>query len=450
MVRKAVTEKFKNLRKAVLTGSRIKFRESLNKLHPRDRAEYLFSQSPTARKKYYGYLPPEEVAELFDNVDIYQSVTYVTEMKTPYAAKILDEMYEDDAVDILSRISPEKAKQYLALMDNETASRLAELLRYDEEHAGSIMTTEFISVREETTASEAIEKVKKEAEDAVTIYYVFVLSDDGKLLNVLSLKELLLADKNTPLGELEHDHIVSVRSNADKEEAAHIMKDYDFVALPVVDFHDRLLGVITIDDIVDFLHEEGADTYSKLAAVSDIEVTDPPLESAKKRLPWLILLLFLGMITATLIGQFEDTIAQVAILGAFIPVVAGTTGNSGTQSLAIVVRGLASGKLKHMQLRRYFIKEAGTAAVTSVVAGLVLLGIIFAWKGELAIGIVAGASLAFSIFVGTLSGSIVPLALKKVGIDPAVASGPLITTICDIISMAIYFGIATVMLGWIA
>ena len=165
-----------------------------------------------------------------------------------------------------------------------------------------------------------------------------------------------------------------------------------------------------------------------------------------KRLPWLILLLFLGMVTATLISQFEDIITKVAILGAFIPVVAGTTGNSGTQSLAIMVRGIAAGKLDKLSLRKYFFKEFITAFITSIVCGTVLALIILVWKGELFIGLVAGISITLSILIGTLSGSAVPLLMRRLKIDPAVASGPLITTICDVISMAIYFGVATLLM----
>lgn len=446
-LKRTTAEKFKDLRAAVQLGGKARFIKLFNKLHPRDRARYIFSQDLKTRKKLYTYLTVHDIAELFESIDHEDRVTHLHELQAKRAAEILSKMNVDDAVDTLNHMKPSQSASYLSQMEPRAAEELAGFLLYRDETAGSIMTTEFIAVSEAATAAEALEILRQEAVEAVTIYYVFVTSGDGRLLKVVSLKELILSAKDTLVGELGRDHVIQVTADVAKKEVAHLMAEYDFLALPVVDSHDKLLGVITIDDIVDVIREAKDDNYSKLAAITDVELTDAPLVSAKKRLPWLILLLFLGMVTATLIGQFEDTIAKVAILGAFIPVVAGTTGNSGTQALAIVVRGIATGKLDKLSLRKYFFKEFITSLLTGVVCGIVLAAIIVVWKGQLYIGLVAGVSIALAILVGTLSGSAVPLLMRRLKIDPAVASGPLITTICDIISMAIYFGVATLLLS---
>ena len=448
-VKKVFTRKFKKLARAALAGNRPGLKKSFDELHPRAQAEYFFGLDPKTRQKLYSNFTQKETAELFESLDLDDRMMYLPELSTKYGAEVLAEMHADDAVDMLSMLGPAKASNYLVMMDPDTAQEISSMLNYEEDHAGSIMTTEFISVHEDTTVGEALEILKTEAHDAITIYYIFVTDDEDKLIRVASMKELILADKDRSIGDLDPQQIVSVKADESKEYAAEIMKDYNLLALPVVNYYNKLLGIITIDDIVDLIDEQAADDYSKLAAAADLEITDPPFRSAWKRMPWLILLLFFGMLTATLIGQFESTIAQVAILGAFIPVVAGTTGNSGTQALAIMVRGIANDSIAKLSIGRYFFKEIITALTTSITCGVVLMGIIYVWKHEFMIGVVAGLSLSFSIFAGTLVGSAIPLIMRKLKIDPAVASGPLITTICDIISMAIYFGIATILLSYL-
>lgn len=432
------------------TGGRLKYRRTFLRTHPRDRAEHFFAQDIKTQQKLISYLTEAEIAEMFERIEPEDRLAHFSELKTPQAIDILSKMYVDDAVDILNQLDAEKAIRYLSLMNKTTAKKINELLRYEEATAGSLMTTEMISVKADATAGQALENLRRNADKAVTIYYIYVTDGKNHLMGVISLKELLLADKNTLVSNLGREHIIRITADEMKQEAAQLMRDYNLLALPVVDGEERLLGVITIDDIVDFIDDEASESFSKLAAVPDVELTDPPLVSAKKRLPWLILLLFLGMITASLIGQFEDTIAKIAILGAFIPVVAGTTGNSGTQSLAIVVRGIATGKLDKISLRKYFLKEALTALITSLAGGITLATIIYIWKGSLSIGLVAGSALTLSIFAGTLVGTAVPLIMRRLKIDPAVASGPLITTISDILSMAIYFGIATILISHLA
>src|SRR5699024_12339056 len=224
----------------------------------------------------------------------------------------------------------------------------------------------------------------------------------------------------------------------------------DFLAVPVIDFQNHLLGIITVDDIMDVMDEEASDDYSKLAAVTDVQKIDTgPITAAKKRLPWLIILLFLGMFTASLIGQFEETLEQVAILAIFMPLIAGMAGNTGTQSLAVAVRSLATGEFGKQGKLSLMMKEATTGLITGTTCGIVITLVIYIWKGELFLGFLVGISIVATLTIATLSGSVIPIIMDRLKIDPAVVSDPFITTINDIISILIYFGIATVFLDFL-
>lgn len=425
---------------------KVKFRESFIKLHHRDRARYLFSLDQKTRKHYYTYLTPREIARVLESVKAKERVDYFEELPVEMASLTLAEMYVDNAVDTLNLLPTNQLTKYMGLMKPHTAHKISSLLHYGENTAGSIMTSELVSVDENTTAGKALDILKDEAHKVATVAYIYVTDKDGLLVNAVSLKHLILAEKDKPVIELGKDHVLSVQAASEKIEAARMLRDYNFVALPVVDFEGHLVGVITVDDVVDLIDQIAATRYSRLAAVGDVELTDGPFVSAAKRLPWLILPLFLGILTAALISNFEGILAQVAILAAFIPIVSGTTGNSGTQSLAVMVRGIATGKLRRLSLKKYFLKEAITSLVISIACGVALAAIVLVWKSDVYVGIVAGGALLVSLFIGTLAGSLMPLLMSRLGTDPAIASGPFISTICDVISMAVYFGLATALI----
>lgn len=442
-----ISKKVHDLRDVLSIGSRGHFRHKFLNLHPRDQARYLLRNNQKARVKIYSALAPDELADILGHIELKRRVLLFKELDMNKASQTLASMYVDDAVDIIRHLEQNQSKEYMSRLEDELEASIRTLLHYKELTAGSLMTTELLALSPRQSASEALEILKQRAAEVVTIYYAFVVDEAGRLTGVVSLKELLMAKKDTLVENIVSSRVISVDLETSGTEVAKLMKEYNFLALPVVDSDHRLVGVITIDDVVDVIDAQAGDRYQRFGAAHDVELTDGPFISAYKRLPWLVLLLFLGMITATLIGYFESTIAEVAILGAFIPVVAGTTGNSGTQSLAIMVRGIATNKLAELSVARYFLKESVTAITTSVICGLALTAIIFIWKDDIYIGLVAGGALTLSIFVGTLAGSAIPLGLKKLKIDPAVASGPLITTICDIISMGIYFSIATLLMS---
>lgn len=425
------------------------FREEFLSLHPYDQAQFFEKIDPEMRQIIFEYLSPKEMAEIFQSIELDDDEyePFLKEMENTYAADMLSEMYADNAVDVLNELGKDQVASYLTIMDNESAQEIKDLLHYEEYTAGSIMTTEYVVIPENSTARSAMTILRNAAPEAETIYYIFVVNEENILTGVVSLRDLIICDEDTLIRSIMNERVVSVSVSEDQEEVARMIKDYNFLAVPVVDFQNHLLGIITVDDILDVLEEEANDDYSKLAAVSEMDTFDKgPLTAAKKRLPWLIILLFLGMITANLMGIFEKTLDQVAILAVFIPLIAGMAGNSGTQALAVAVRGIATGDIEEQSKMKLLIREAGTGLITGLVCGVVVVAIVYFWQHQLLLGLLVGAAIFGSIFVATLAGSFVPLLIHRMNIDPAVASGPFITTLNDIISILIYLGLASMFL----
>lgn len=430
----------------------MEFREEFLHLHPYDQARFYIKIEQDERLKIYRYLSPKEVSDFFEVLDIEDSEykDILAEMVPQYATDMLSHMYTDNAVDVLNKLDKLQAASYLTIMDKESAQEIKDLLHYEESTAGSIMTTEYIAISANQTVRSAMHILKNEAPTAETIYYVFVIDDDRRLVGVISLRDLIISNDDTMISEIMSSRVVSITVDADQEEAANQMRDYDLLALPVVDFQNHLLGIITVDDIIDVIDEEASDDYSKLAAVMDVDTPDKnPFSAAKKRLPWLIILLFLGMFTASLIGRFEDTLNQVSILAVFIPLIAGMAGNTGTQALAVAVRGIATGELEEESRWKLVLREGGTGLITGSICGLLVVIVVYLWKGELFLGFLVGISILASLFVATLAGTLVPIIMHKLKIDPAVASGPFITTMNDLTSILIYFGLATLFMSYL-
>ncbi|ASN06504.1 magnesium transporter [Virgibacillus necropolis] len=426
------------------------FRTEFIDMHPYDQAQFFLGQKEDIRLLIYSYLSPEEIAEIMENIEIEDIEPFFTEMDPRYAAMVFSEMATDDAVDILNELSKDKVASFLTIMDNDASDEIKQLLHYEEKTAGSIMTTEFIAIFKTQSVRDTMVQLKKEGPEAETIYYLYVVDEDKRLVGVLSLRDLIISEEDTLIEDIMSGKIVSVSVAKDQEDVAQMMRDYDFLAVPVVDFQDHLLGIITVDDILDVMEEEASDDYSKFAAISDVDRPDDnAFLSAKKRLPWLIILLFLGMLTASLIGRFEDTLDVVPVLAIFIPLIAGMAGNTGTQALAVAVRGLAIGDYGKQGKVKLIIREAATGLITGTVCGIAITLVIYLWQGDIFLGLLVGISIMATLVVATLAGSLVPLIMDRFNIDPAVASGPFITTINDIISILIYFGMATAFMGFL-
>lgn len=443
-------EYFRKLSDALKNDNITFFRKTFLMLHPYDQAKFFLSLNEEERYKLYTYLSPKETSNVFEHIEHEEQKRYISEMEPSYVSEMLASMYVDNAVDILNELDKSQVESYLAMMDKNIASEIKQLLHYEEKTAGSIMTTEYVSVEAHQTVEEAMKILRYEAPTAETIYYIFVIDKLKKLVGVISLRDLIVADSHDTISQHMSDFVVSVSVSEDQEEVAKLMRDYDFLALPVVDFQGRLAGIITHDDIADVIDEEASDDYSKIAGLIDVDDVDKnPLSAAKKRLPWLIVLLFLGMLTASLIGRFEETLDQVAILAIFLPLIAGMAGNTGTQSLAVVIRRIATGDLDGENKWRILLREAGTGFITGSVCGFLIVLIVFVWKHSIILGFLVGFSLFCTLIVATVSGAMIPLIMQKLKIDPAVASGPFIQSLNDILSVLIYFGLATSFMNYL-
>ncbi|MEK0236078.1 magnesium transporter [Staphylococcus capitis] len=437
----------------LLDGNDIdQFRDEFLAMHNYDQSEYFEDTDDNNRQKIFEFLSPKEVANFFDQLDIddedYEEL--FDKINANYASHVLEEMSYDNSVDILNKLSKSKVARLLTLMDKDEANEIKALLHYEEDTAGGIMTTEYISLKSTTPVKEALMHVKEQAPDAETIYVIFAVNEAGQLVGVFSLRDLITAENDSYIEDVMSERVISVNVADDQEDVAQVIRDYDFIAVPVVDYQNHLLGIITIDDILDVMDEEASEDYSRLAGVSDIDSTsDSVIKTASKRLPWLIVLTFLGMITATILGSFEDTLSQVALLAAFIPIISGMSGNSGTQSLAVSVRNISTGEINEQIKFKIALREAGSGFLSGLVCSVVLFLIIVVIYRQPLLALIVGGSLTCAMTVGTLVGSMIPLIMNKFKIDPAVASGPFITTINDIVSMLIYFGLATSFMSYL-
>ncbi|MCR8969433.1 magnesium transporter [Facklamia sp. 7083-14-GEN3] len=440
--------------KAMLQNNRMtRFRTEFLALHNYDQAKIFTEFVSSERKKVYQYLAPSELADVFDAFEsdiLHLSEEYFLEMENAYAAIVLGEMYADNAVDILNNIdNKEKVNMYMHLMPNNSAREISRLINYIDETAGSIMTTEFVTVKEEYTVKQAYEHLKTAAAQAETIYYVYVIDEDRRLKGVLSLRDLIVHDDQTLISEILNPRLITVEVNDDQVEVAKMVQDYDLLALPVVGFDRELLGIITVDDVLDVIQEEADSDYSGLAAVDVNEIHTTPFKASKSRLPWLVTLLFMGMGTATLISQFEGLISSVPVLSSFVTLITGTAGNAGTQSLAVAVRKLTN-KSEDDKFFDSFGFELLTGVVTGLVVGLTIALVAGFWKGNLFLGMIIGIAMACAIVVANIAGALIPKLMMKLGFDPAVASGPFISTLSDLTSVFIYFTIARVFLTYLS
>lgn len=336
-------EQIEQLKGYLATQDITLFRENFLELHVYEQSQVYLSLSENERLRTYNFLSPKEMADMFEILEEEEESVekYLEEMNPQYAADMLSEMYRDNAVDMLNQLEPITIKKYLSLMPKEDVEGINKLLKYEDDTAGSIMTTEYISIFANQTIQSAMAILKKKAPEAETIYYVYVVDSNRRLVGVISLRDLIVHEDDEMISDIMGDRLVFVNGNDDQRDVARTMQDYDFLAIPVVDNEERLIGIITIDDIIDVINDEAASDYSGLAGVDVEERSENPFVVASKRLPWLIILLFLGIGTSTLISNYEEMISEASILAVFISLITGTAGNAGTQSLAVAVRKLA-------------------------------------------------------------------------------------------------------------
>lgn len=422
----------------------------LNDMHHADIAEILDELDFEDATYIFKVLDSEQTAEILLELEDDLRENILSRLSPKEIAEELDELETNDAADIIAELSPEKKEEViLELQDMEHAKDIVELLRYDEHTAGGIMHKELVKVNENWNVLTCVKEMRIQAENISRVHSIYVVDDEDRLLGRLSLKDLLTTSTKKPIKDVYIRKLNSVKIDTEDVEVARIMQKYDLEAIPVTDEMGRLVGRITIDDIVDVIKEEADKDYQLAAGISqDVEADDSILELTRARLPWLVLALLGGFITVRVLKVFDGAMEQHGTLFFFIPLIAAMAGNVGVQSSAIVVQGLANNSLSGSLFNR-LVKEVSLSLLNGVIlASILLLGSYFLLNMEIMIGLIVTISLISVIVVASLIGTFIPILLDKFGIDPALATGPFITTSNDICGILIYFTIAKLILGF--
>lgn len=442
---------YEQIYKAAEENKREEFRELFLELHDRDQHEVFHLLYPEKKRKISEFLSAKEFSEIFEYMALEDQEAAVRNMPQTFIAAVLNYLPADEVAEFLTDSNEVDGRKLLNMMDDEESKHVQELLSYAPETAGSIMTKEFISVEYKQTTTEVIAKLRRIGREAETIYYLYVVNELNKLVGVLSLRDLLLSPEDAIVEDVMFSQVVGVRVDEDQEVVARLAQDYDLLAVPVTDFSGVMLGIVTVDDILDILEEETTEDFNEFAAISkseDDRKAPTALSAAKSRIPWIVVLLFLGMLTGGLIGIFEETLNQVVMLATFIPIMMATAGNVGTQSLAVAVRNLTLDDEESKQTIFKTIKnELGAGIIMGVVAAIVMSIVVMVLYRNPVLAFVISVSMLITVSLSTVIGTIIPAIISKFKIDPAVASGPFITTINDSISLVIYFSIATLLIG---
>ena len=427
-------------------------------MQPMDIAGVLGELGENRLPLMFRLLPKELAAETFIEMDTEEQELLIRGFSDAELKDVVDELYVDDAVDLIEEMPANVVKRILKSADPEMRRTINELLNYPEDSAGSIMTTEYVSLRPEMTAEEAIKRIRRGAVDKETIYTCYVTDKNRKLVGYVTLKSLLLAEDDTQITQIMGTDTISVTTTDDQEEVANALSKYDLSALPVVDKESRLVGIVTVDDAIDVMEEEATEDIEKMAAIMPTDkpyLKLSPFEIWKSRIPWLLLLMVSATFTGLIISSFESALAKWVALTAFIPMLMDTGGNTGSQASVTVIRALSLGDLEFSDFFRVVWKELRVAvlcAVSLAVVNFLKIQLVDVWlmhntSVTVTVNLVICITLAFTIICAKLVGCTLPLLAKKLGFDPAVMASPFITTIVDALSLLIYFQVARLLLG---
>ena len=429
----------------------VKMREWMSELNDADIAVMIEKLEEEGMLKVFRILPKDMAADIFSYLPIEVEQYIITSLSEREAARIIDNLMADDAADFLEEMPANIVKKLLINASPETRRDINHLLRYPEDSAGSIMTVEFVDLKEGQTVTQAIERIRKLGVDSETINICYVLDNQRKLKGTIALRYLLLTNPDNKIGDIMHENVISIHTLMDQEEVARQFQKYDFTAMPVVDNEDRLVGIITVDDVVDILQEEATEDIEKMAAIVP---SDKPymktsvFEIWKNRIPWLLFLMISATFTGKIIASFEKALSVYVVLTTFIPMLMDTGGNAGGQASVTIIRGLSLREIEFSDYLKVLWKEMRVALMCGItLAAANFLKLILIDKVSLMVSAVVCLTLIIAVFLAKVVGSMLPMAAKKLGFDPAVMASPFITTIVDALSLLVYFRIATLLLG---
>jgi magnesium transporter len=421
-------------------------------MHPADLADVVEALPPSRVGDFLRALPSNRAAQVLEYLDEELRAEFLEHVSTEQAAEIISEMTPDDRADVLEALEEETADEILHDLSQQAREETEKLLQYEPDTAGGLMTTEFVPVGPALSIESALSEVRVAARSGrrESMHAIHVVDDDGRLVGVMSLRELMAAPEGAAVGDVMQSEVVTVPVSADREEVARITSEYDLVVVPVIDGFGRMVGVITVDDVIDAIVEEQTEDVQKMGAVQPLD--DPYFvagfwDVARRRVGWLVVLFIGEMFTSTALHAYEQTMAQALFLTAFIPLIISSGGNSGSQSANLITRALVVGDVKMSDALRVLWRELGQGVVLGICLGTIgLVRAVFTGNGTM-FPLVVALSLVLVVIVGTVVGSMLPLALRRVGFDPAVASSPFVASIVDVTGIVVYFTVARMLLG---
>ncbi len=411
-------------------------------LHPSDAAEVLARLEPEERLPIIRRLSSEELADIVERMDEDDMAAIARQMQHERLVHVLERMEPDAAADLLGEMPDVEKATLLAEMAD--AGEVAPLLEYPPDTAGGIMNRVGPMLRRHMTVAEALEFLRRHYKDERELYYLYVLDRHGRLVGVVSLRSLILADPHQKIEEIMNPEVITVPADMDQEEVARLLARYDFLALPVVDEENHLLGIVTVDDVIDVLEEEATEDIYRLAQMSEhSEIFSPIRQALANRLPWLVVNLFTAFLASAVVSLFESTIARAAVLATFMPIVAGQGGNAGTQTMTIMVRSLALGELDVQDMWRALRYEVLVGLLNGLAIGLLVGLVAWVWKANPMLGVVIALAMIGNMLAAAVAGVVVPLVLKMVRVDPALASSIFVTTVTDVCGFFFFLGLGS-------
>lgn len=445
MKRKITNEELKQL---LLYGNEEEIKAVIADIHPVVILDLIHEseESASALLAHLSYEVIADIVEEEDDEDKYELLKLFSDVKQK---QILEEMSNDEVTDLLGELKDEEKQELLAKLNSEDRQDVKELLCYAEDSAGGLMTTEFISIRAKNTVRQTLEYLQRNT-DGETAYYLYVTDRQNVLKGVVSLRDIVSSTFETNMLEITNPNVISVRYDEDQEAVWKQFEKYGFVMMPVVDEENHMLGIITVDDIMDVIQEETTEDINRLGQVGKEERIDSQLsKSLKSRLPWLIINLFTAVMAAAVISLFEGTISQVVSLATIMPIVTGMGGNAGTQSLTIVVRGLSLGELTKENAMKILAKEIGVGLFSGLVIGVIIAVGAMLFEHNPIFGLVTGVAMFLNMILANIAGYFIPVILEKCHVDPALASGVFVTTVTDVLGFLFFLGLATIALPYL-
>ncbi len=443
-----VHELARNIARALREGKPSEAVQALEGLHPADQATVFRELDRAEQDLLINLLSPDELGAILEYMPEDDRLEVAGRIELGTLSRVLDEVDSDVAADVLHELSPTEAEQVLGQMKER--AEVERLLPYADTSAGGLMMPVPIVLRPWMTAEDAINLLRREKPDTDIVYYLFVVDENDRLVGVVSLRQLVIADPDTLIGQIMDPQVIHVGPDTDQEEVARLMEHYDLLALPVVDRDRRLLGMVLIEDVVDVIEEEATEDMFRMVGLSEEErALGPVSESVRLRLPWLIVNLYTAFLAGWVVSLFEESIAKVAILAAIMPVISGQGGNDGIQTITVIIRSLALGEIGVQDVFRLLRKQILIALANGVVIGGLTGLTVALWKGNVALAVVAAVAMVLNMVVAGIFGVIIPVALKLLRRDPAQASGVILTTFTDVCGFFIFLGLATLLLNWI-